>query len=184
MSAPLLIGVDPGRTTGLALLEGDRLVATHTAKFTCLPAPADKVQWFIGKLVEAGMRAGAIGGRPAVHVAIEQMFAGANHKTSHTDAELGGAILQEIGRQYVRQSVHRAMAIVWRPVVLGRGTGQLSGKDAKPLAIAHCRLRYGVTLPEHEAEAVCIALWGLRQVAPHGTSSALAEATGTGGDRE
>ena len=178
MSAPLLIGVDPGRTTGLALLEGDRLVATHTANFSALPAPTVEVARAVYELVLFSVK------RYEVHVAIEQMFAGANHKTSHTDAELGGAILQEIGRQCVRLSVHRAMAITWRPVVLGRGTGQLSGKDAKPLAIAHCRLRYGVTLPEHEAEAVCIALWGLRQVAPHGTSSALAEATGTGGDRE
>lgn len=178
MTVPLIIGVDPGKTTGLALLEGDRLVVTHTAKFSNLPAWAPAVEAavrslrYVGQLVTDAQ----------VHVAIEQMFMGRNRQTSHTDAELGGAILQEIGRQCVRLSVHRAMATQWRPVVLGPGTNRLSGAQAKPVAIEYCRRRWNVTLPEHEAEAACIALWGLRQVAPHGTSITLAEATGTGGD--
>jgi hypothetical protein len=53
--------------------------------------------------------------------------------------------------------ISRVLPQTWRRLVLGNGA------LGKPAAVAYARSRFGVVAGEDEAEALCIAAWGLVQ---------------------
>jgi hypothetical protein len=148
------LGIDPATTTGLAIVDGPRLVYSGTVTLSPFDYPG---------------RVSALTAIRAAHpwsaVAIEGQW------TGDTTTPEGRAKAQ--GAQVVMQS-----AALWRaaaqqvggvpPQTLLPGTwrarlgigGRLSRDQLKALALAFCRARGWVVAGEDEADAACLAFVG------------------------
>ena len=128
------------------ILRGDRVIRRGTcfvAAYHDVERAADEVATFAPSLV-----------------AIEEPFVRVNPATGLYLARLLGRWLQAFERRGLPTAT--VLASTWQPVVLGtRITTRTPSAMRKAAAVAWARERFGVDLPEDEADAAGIAAWAL-----------------------
>lgn len=183
-----ILAVDPGLVTGVALIQADeRWEPTLLGHWTLelgkvVPVPA--------RDLERGccdIRRALYGVPPEVHWVSERQFVlqrgGEAHPGSLQEStalmvtRIDGQLYQELTNPETVLSVAWPMASEWRRIVQ---TGQwLTSDEAHARCIARVEAQFGETLPEHEAEATCMALWRLEQLRKEAVAARIAEAAGT-----
>lgn len=193
-----ILSVDPGLTTGVALVQADErwepsLLGHWTLKLNrpwtgTLPALArGNVPINAGVIWEACQPVLApVDGFWTMdwHWVCERQFVGGSSHPGSAQEDtclqvtwLSGQLYQAIAR-CVPSTASWPLAIHWRTVLGPRG-GNLPSKSAHAAAIALVESRFGQTLPEHEAEATCMALWRLEGLRKEATDARIREVAGT-----
>ena len=168
-----ILAVDPGDDTGLALLW--ELLAprprlwTATLQFRALPVEAGRVQRAVAKRQWPCVPHGAFS---CVAYAAELMEP-ARPRRGATEHELRGLSQSVIKATRIEGQVYQALSRClspeigpphlypcreWRKLI---GAERMKGPLAKVAAKAYVADHLGADVPEHEAEAACIALWHL-----------------------
>jgi len=142
-----VVGIDLATKTGLARLNGGKLVGT--GKVTIGKTDPD---------LDVGTIAAFCAG--ADLVVIESVFCGVNVKTAIDLAVLRGRLVQELDRARVKWVL--CAPSTWRKTSI-KPAPKLKRKELKRLATAFVATTFGVDVSEDEADAVCLALWGETQ---------------------
>jgi len=152
LSAPAVLAVDPAQRTGIAMLFGDRIWC-HTLKLRRVPPKAVDLALVLADLAPRMPWHEA----PAWHLVVERMYGGGNAATSIISAQTAGQLYQELARMREFASEAFPYASQWRSVL--HAQGRINRARAKATAIELVERRFGVTVDDNAAEAVCMALW-------------------------
>jgi len=158
MSSYGVLAVDPARVCGLAMIWPGGMWC-HTLVFRHVPSQPQEVALLLAHLDGEMPWANA----DQWHYVAEQMYPGKHQQNAFVDAIVEGQIYQELGRMREFASAQRVLAGTWRNI-LWRGAGFLQRDLAKAAAIDLVQRRYGVTVDDNSAEAICIALWRQREL--------------------
>ncbi len=157
-NAPAVLAVDPAKHCGIAMLwEGG--MWCHTLKLRAVPPAPQELALLLAHL-DGEMPWGSA---ETWHLVVERMYVGGNDATSIISAETAGMLTQELGRMREFASIARPYASQWRSI-LWQGAARLTRDLAKAAAIDLVERRFGVTVDDNAAEAVCIALWRQREL--------------------
>lgn len=176
LPATCVLAVDPGRPTGLAIL---RWVDGYVQACTwTLQVPPGTVQ---GRTLSDACftfqrEAFLLSGPWAYAAELGQVFArrgqdsaeaSGRWKSMASVARLEGQLQASLCRGLELTGQHLYLAQEWREGVLGRGGGKMKGALAKGFAVDFVRRQFGVegALADHEAEALCVGLHCLRELA-------------------
>lgn len=153
MSAtPAVLAVDPAQRTGIAMLFGDRIWC-YTLKLRRVPPKAADLALVLADLAPRMPWHEA----EKWHLVVERMYGGGNAATSIISAQTAGQLYQELARMREFASEAFPYASQWRSVL--HAHGRMDRARAKAEAIELVERRFGVTVGDDEAEAVCMALW-------------------------
>ena len=180
----LMVAVDPGRPTGLALATWDGKVARlWTGTLPVKPGPAlgyglrlnvraamDEVwhsrlgqHWYTAETGQVHQRSGQARHTETGH-----------WKGVRDNARLEGQLEAILATEFKATFAGLYTSHEWRPVVLSRGAGNLKGPIAKLLAVDWVGRHFGprvdldgnpCKLNDHEAEAGCLALAAIIKLA-------------------
>lgn len=149
----VILGIDPGATSGWALLYVDAHGRERLEAGTCRGASRDVVDRALALAAETGL--------PLVVVA-ERWSAGgwASHTTLLGLGAAWGAWLAALDGRVPKRRIVRVYSQTWRAAIIGGR--QRSTEAWKESACRVAFVRWGVVLGPDAAEAACIAAWGAR----------------------
>jgi Holliday junction resolvasome RuvABC endonuclease subunit len=143
----VIVGVDSAERTGIAVICGARILRRGLCEvndWQAVERAADTIATF----------------KPEV-VAIEDVFVRLNNSTGLVLSRLLGRWLQAFERRGL--ATVTVLASTWQPVILaGRMTTRTPGPERKLACIAWALERFGIALPEDQADACAIAAWAQR----------------------
>jgi Holliday junction resolvasome RuvABC endonuclease subunit len=149
---PTVVGLDSAEHSGVAVLDGPRLVKAGVFRTR---TPDDVARACDAFLIF----------RPTL-VVIEDCYLKANDHTGIMLARLTGQWIQEISRRGFSCSL--VLASTWQPAVLGC-SARAKRAERKAMAVAWALKTFGKVLREDAADAAGIAWWGYKRLLGTGT---------------
>jgi len=142
----VVVGIDPStKASGYAVFSGGKLLYAAKAPARTAAEVTHLVDWLIDQHVETGA---------PVLVAIESAYCGVNVRTGLQLAELRGRISQECERRGWRVTLVSPAA--WRKTTIAPPP-KMKRKELKALSVAYAYTKFGLTVTDDVADAVCIA---------------------------
>ena len=145
-----VIGVDPGATTGLAIVtapglhRGEVRLYGHLVGKDIRPS-----QWMAQILHDLGAS--------EVRVAIEEQYVGVNAHTAVILAQRAGRWQEAADAAGVPWEM--VLASKWQPAMLAGMLGSRTRAELKRASVTVARMRWGVELKPDAADAALIAAW-------------------------
>ncbi len=158
MGAALALGIDPGASSGWALVT----VAARPALIS-----SGRVRLDRGETPTFALQAVLASAPSAVaHVAIESQFVAKNIRTSLRLAQSAGRWEEAAAALLPGVAIAWVSPAGWQAAVLrGIMGGQARRDERKASSAAACRMRWGKDLEGDVADAACIAAWAAEAAA-------------------
>lgn len=153
-SEHVVLAIDPGSKSGAAVMHGGQLIQSWALKLDDIEQRAAVVQTAIGTAIALNLPLMAI---------LERWRGGGKWGTraiAGTGASYGVWRDELIRAGYPKSRITTVYPTEWRGRVFGFAAGR-SSNEWKRIAVEYVQARFDVTLKADEAEAVCIALWGV-----------------------
>lgn len=158
----VILAADPGsKRSGWSVWCGNQVYRSGECRLS-ISALLEVVDYALGLAKELGLPCVLVTERPF------QQKAGKSHGASDHAGKLWADVWADRGG--VKKRVVRVWPAVWRPPVLGRGTGNMPRDDVRPIeqqAARHFIVNYGyhpapegLVIGPDESPGICIGRWG------------------------